>query len=125
MPIKIQKPRYALSSSLVIFTQELYLSSPITSLAYRLLCSTMASRSSGVKIRSKVSDGDSGMSTVGPTGELKGGMVSEVSVEDQQGRVSELEPGVSLGGGGGMESDRYHCHHHRLLYPPGAHPPSR
>ena len=43
-----------------------------------------------------MSDGDSGMSTFGPTGESKGG---DVSVEDQQGRVSKFEPGVSLGGG--------------------------
>ena len=38
-----------------------------------------------------MSVGDSGVSMVGPTGELNGGIVTGVSVGDQQGRVSELE----------------------------------
>ena len=33
------------------------------------------------------------MATLGPTGEVKGGMATSFSVEDQQGRVSELGPG--------------------------------
>ena len=49
---------------------------------------------------SKVSDGDSGIATLGPTGKVNGGMVTEFSVEDQHMRLSELGPGVSLGGRG-------------------------
>ena len=45
-----------------------------------------------------MSTGDRGMSTVGLTGELKGGMVRGERVKDQQGRVPELELGASLGG---------------------------
>ena len=70
--------------------QLLYLSSPIT-FADRLVCSTMSSSRSGVNIRSKVSIGDSGILTVGPTGELKAGMMIGIRVEDQEGREPELE----------------------------------
>ena len=38
----------------------------------------------------KVSGGDSGMDTLGPTGEVNGGMVTGLSAADQHGRVSEL-----------------------------------
>ena len=53
-----------------------------------------------MKSSSKVSDADSGMSTFGPTSESNGGTVTDVSVVDQQGRVSKLEPSASLGGRG-------------------------
>lgn len=52
-----------------------------------------------MKSSSNVSAGDSGMSTFGPIGELNGGMVNGVGVDDQHGSVSELEPGASLGEG--------------------------
>ena len=83
MPINnMQNPRYALSSSLVPLHQLLYFSSSITSFAYRFVCSTMSSSRSCVNIRSKVSIGDAGISTEGPTGELKAGMVIGVRVDD-------------------------------------------
>ena len=101
MPIRMQNPRYALSSSFEIVLQALYFSSPITSFAYRLVCFTMSSRRSQVNESSKVLIGDSGMSTVGPTGELKGGMVTGVRVEDQEGGEPELELRISVGEGWG------------------------
>ena len=61
----------------------------------------------------KVSDGDSGMVTLGPTDEVNGGMVTELSVADQHGRVSELGMGASLGGVGGWSVTLSHTH------PPG------
>ena len=83
IPIRIQKPKYALSSSLVIFSQVAYFSSPITCLAYRLLCSTIMSIKDGVNMRSKTSEAFSGTGTVGPTDKLKSLMVSEVRLVDQ------------------------------------------
>ncbi len=46
-----------------------------------------------MNINWKMSDGDSGMATLGQTGEVNGVMVTGVSVEVQHGSVS----GVSLG----------------------------
>ena len=77
-------------------------------------------------------DGDSGLSTFGPTGEVKGGMSTGVGVEDQQGGCLSLslvhhwEKGLSLmhlwerEEGGEVEINRHHRH---LLHPPGIHPP--
>ena len=57
---------------------------------YPPLCSMMESTRAWVNINWKVSDGDSGMVTLGPIGEVNGGMVTGLSVEDQHGRVSDL-----------------------------------
>ena len=69
----------------MIFGHELNFSSPITSLAYILLCSAISSSKVGVKSSSNISDGDSGMATFGPTGELNGCTLTDVSIEDQEG----------------------------------------
>ena len=67
-------------------------------------------------MRSMMSTGDRRMSTVGPTGELKGGMVRGERVEDQQGRVPELDLPPRWEGGVVEQQ----CHHrHHLLHPPG------
>ena len=49
---------------------------------------------------SKASIGDPGMSTVGPTGEVNGGMVTGLRVEDQQGGGWNLSLGYHWEGGG-------------------------
>ena len=88
----MQKPKYALSSSLVIFSQVEYFS-PIACFAYRLLWSTIVSMNDGVNIRSNTSEAVSGTGTVGPTEELKSLMVNDIKLEDQsvgRGGVAEL-----------------------------------
>ena len=87
--MRMQNPIYALSSSLVIFSQAAYMYfSPITCFAYRLLCLTTASMKDGVNISSKTSEAFSGTGTVGLTDELKSLLGTEVRLVDQSaGRV--------------------------------------
>ena len=61
IPMRMLNPK---SSSLVIFSQA---ASPMTSLTYRLVCSTMSTRE-GVNMSSKTSEGDA---MVGSTGCVK------------------------------------------------------
>ena len=63
-----------------------------------------------------MSTGDWGMSTVGPTGELNGGMVTGERVEVQPGRVQQKLSLVHLQEGGVVEQQ---CHRHHLPHPPG------
>ena len=49
----------------------------------------------------KVSDGDSGMFTLGPTGEVNGEIVTELSIVDQDGGASELGGGCITRSGWG------------------------
>lgn len=72
-------------SSVVTFRHVVYFSSPIASLAYLLLSSTIRSSKSLEKKSSKISSGDSGMaSTVGPTGEESGWMSMRSSWDDHE-----------------------------------------
>ena len=74
----------AFSSSVVIFVQELYRTSPITCLAYLLLSSTIFCCRSAVKNNPNTSKGVSGIGTVGPTWEVNGLMVTGESCSDHE-----------------------------------------
>ena len=70
MPMRMENPRKAFISSMVIFVHLANFSLPMTSSAYLLLSVTISIINSSVTKISKTSLGDSGMAVVGPTGEL-------------------------------------------------------
>ena len=64
------------------FSQVTNFSSPMTYLVYRLVCLTLVSMRDGVNMSSKTSEGDSGTATVGPTGDDKSLIETELSMDD-------------------------------------------